>query len=689
MKLANNTKTNKVILALVIFLLAGVLPVGSVKSAQAQIAVYDAAVAGTTTATTGAVTSAAAQELIAKTTQTTAINLVLNNPTEQATLAGIRNGDRACDGIEKAEATVNTSDQFGDFSVIGGSPAQTVKLTAKLAALKAVIACREAMLKNIDVLVPTSVTGAQSYAKKQAEISVELNSLKTRYESLKQQQTAEIKDVLKAMMVKIILSVSKNLTTEMVNKMVDKYKISDYLAYGDAVASQVYSMKYINENFAGDARQQMMIRSILQSDKFPEKIKTAQAFANSKAQEYLGTACGVKTGADTNDDNTFIKCLAAYGAPQADPRFQFLNAVDQAQSAKTAAQASAQAELSQSDGFAPPRNCSGSLATQQQIDTQYDKAAADKNIAESVVAKLEAALKAVPPKTTQEEVDKAKTARDQAIANLNALTGNVSVGADGKTTSSPIIDICSAIDSPAKFVSNSIGDFLEKHLVSDTDLKTDNLPFYATFLSDVASNFLTNILTGGKPNSQVLKEAGIGALNGTLIGLTQHNGGGTDSSGGTGTGTSTGTGTTGPGINPGGGNLDTGILSAYIVRTGTSTRTTQLTAGQSYDLVVDISQVQSRLNTAPLRFKVVDEGGGVNLEGAISDNDRARGNFVLTFTAGNHTGQFTINVYGQIAPDPNIRLATTYVNYSSAQVNGVATTVQSGFAPRGPAVQLR
>jgi hypothetical protein len=617
MQSATQTKTKKITAFLIITILAGIIPTSFVRTANAQFAVIDTALIGT-------VTSAAASELAAKTAQTVAVNLVLNNPLDQAALAGVRASSSACEGIEQAEQTVNTTDALGDFSVIGGSPAQTVKLTAKLTALQAVLACRRATLTAIDALIPSSVAGAQSYAKKQAEISVEINSLKTRFESLKQQQTAEIKDVLKAVMVRIILTVSKNLTTQMVNKMVEKYKIQDYLAYGDALTTQVYSMKYINENFDGDARQQMMVRSLLQSEKFPEKIKTVQSFANSKAQEYLGSACGVGAGVSADDQNYFLKCLAAYGAPQNNPDYHVLNAVSQAQAATASAQATTAAEISQSDGFAPPRNCQGSLAMQNQIDAQYDQVFAEKDIAIATVNKLKFALSQNPPKTTQEAVNVAQAAADQAIANANAL---------GEKSDSPIIDVCEAIDSPAKFVSDSISKFLQKNLVDDTDLKPDNLPFYATFLSDVASNFLTNILTGGKSTSQVLKEAGVGALNGTLIAV-----------GSAGTNTGTGTGST---PNPVGDVTITAKSSTGVIGT-------TLVSGQSYSLLIDFTSLigaNADPNFKPARMTISGLAGGTN-QVTLTAAERTSGKVELA-GLDNITQGFTLTVqlYGPNTQD--------------------------------------
>ena len=410
------------------------------------------------------------------------------------------------------------------LNVIGGGALELTKISAKVATATAAKACVDTYVEVLSRVPGATLETSSEVAREQDKYTKVSNSLRQKIQDLSAQQNASVKDIMKAFLIKVVLNVSKNLTTEMVNKMVEKYKISDYLAYGDALGTQVYSMKYINENFAGDKRQQMMIRSIIQSEKIPEKTKTVQAFANAKAQEYIGTACNVATpGINTSDQNYFLKCLAAYGAPEASPEYQYAQAYDQAQAANAAGRASANSELAQSQGFAPPRNCSGSLSMQQNIDTQYEKSYNELGITENVVSRLEQALKQTPPRTTLDELNKAKAARDQASANVKALADDVNISTtnDGKTKDSAIVDICEAITSPAGFVSSSINSYLSKHFEESSQLKSENLPFYANFLADVASNFLTNILTGNKDKSQVFKEAGVGAINGGLIALSQ------------------------------------------------------------------------------------------------------------------------------------------------------------------------
>lgn len=416
----------------------------------------------------------------------------------------------ACDKILKAVDSADKVDTIIDvssssfLSIIGGGIGESTKLSKSIVKAVAAKECVDIYIRLLSEIPSQTLTMGQDIQREQDKYTKVSESLRKITEDLKARQNASVKDVLKAFMVKLVLNLNKNLTTKLVNSMVEKYKIDDYLAYGDAVATQVYSMKYINENFKGDARTQMMMRSLIQSDKIPQKSKIAQAFASTKAQDYLGLQCNGIGQLDVENMDS-LKCLAAFGSEQASSAFQFQTAQDQAQKIKAAGQQSAQAEVAQSNGFAPPRDCSGSLDLQQQIDTKYETATTELVAAADVLARLQKAYKG--KKTTKAELDKAQAAFNEIEKKYKELPSQ---------DAEPVIDICKAIDSPASFVGDQLNNFVKQHLDQGSQLKSDNLPFYANFLSDVASNFLSNLLTGGKSSSKIFKEAGFQAMNGAI-----------------------------------------------------------------------------------------------------------------------------------------------------------------------------
>lgn len=450
-------------------------------------------------------------------TNTTTTNILIGLPgTSQAAITAIRNSvGAACQAVISAADKSDAVETFVDvasssfLSVIGGGIGESTQLTKSLTKATVAKECIDAYVTALRAIPTVTLTMGQDLQREQDKFTKTSEALRQVIENLKARQSAGIKDILKAFMVKLVLNLNKNLTTKLVNGMVQKYKIDDYLAYADALGTQIYSMKYINEHYSGDARTQMMLRSLIQSDKLPEeakKLKTnvAKAFATTKAQDFIASKCANSPQLDANDSNSLI-CLASLGSEQANPNFQFQAAQDNAQKVKGAGMEIANKEVSQSNGFAPPRDCNDLLGKQQSIDAKWEQLSTEVVAAADVVAKLEAAL--VAKKTTQAEVDKARANFDKIDAQLKQLP---------QEDSDPVSDICPIIDSPATYVSDQITNFVKQHLDQGSQLKSDNLPFYATFLSDLASNFLTNLITGGKSNSKIFKEAGVTALNGAI-----------------------------------------------------------------------------------------------------------------------------------------------------------------------------
>ena len=90
------------------------------------------------------------------------------------------------------------------------------------------------------------------------------------------------------------------------------------------------------------------------------------------------------------------------------------------------------------------------------------------------------------------------------MADLRALPNSVS---------EPFVKMCEGISNPAGFVSNSITGYLNKHFAEAGNIKTENMPFWGSFLASVTSNFIGNIIETGRPNLSILTEAGFQAGN--------------------------------------------------------------------------------------------------------------------------------------------------------------------------------
>lgn len=545
------------------------------------------------------------------------------------------------------------------LDVIGGSPLEMTRLSTKLTAATAAKTCVDTYVEVLSRIPGVTLELSNEVAREQDKYTKVSNSLRLQIQDLSAQQNASVKDILRAFMVKLVMNLNKNLTTNLVNNLIQQYKIEDYLAYGDALATQVYAMKYIDQNFDGDARTQMMMRSLIQSEKVPEQARVAAGFANQQAREFVASTCSNAGQLDAKNA-TSLQCLASYGQMEASPMFRYMNALDTASQIKGRAQQTAQAEIAQSNGYAPPRDCSGSIALQSQMDSQILGATRERDAAASVLARMKLALQ--NGQTTAEEVGRAQTAYDAAEQNFANLPS---------TVSKPVVDICRAIDSPGAFVGSSIQKFLDQHIDQTSQLKSDNLPFYADFLSDVAGNFLTNLLTGGKSTSQVFKEAGLSALGAGMASVPQIiTGAGNNNSGGP----LTSTGMTGDDV------------QIYARTTSGSEQLTSLQAGQPYVLVIDFSRLmaQSGTNQDPAfnPTRALISGGSVgSLNFQLSPAELAARRIEIDIS--NITQTFTINVQffasvqGGDTPLRNGGWSKTFIVSS---VQGVSTV---NFNPRG------
>lgn len=594
-------------------------------------------------------------------------------------------------------ATLDTSANSA-LTLIGGGAAEYGNLTSKLAKAIAAKQCVDGYVKALSGPKPT-LQQAQAFQPELDKYTKISNTLQTSIEDITAQQKASVKDILKAFMVKVILNLNKTLTTELVNKMIEKYKISDYLAYGDAVASQIYSMKYINENYAGDARTALMIRSMMQSEKIPGKVNTVIAMANSEAQRYVGTVCP-NTSQDTA--SYWMTCVAGMGSKYSDPNWVINNTVDATNAAIGAGQKASAQEVSQSTGYAPPRNCSGSIQQQQQIDNELDVAATNLSNAQAVLdslTKSKTLYNQDPtkyPNVSDEDLAEALSAKTQAQTEYDNLLGKFNAGgsvdANGKPITDPvtgkvkngaIIDICEAITSPASFIANSLGDFLKSHLEQSSQLKSENLPFYASFLADVTSNFLTNILIGNKSTAQVFKEAGAGAMNGGLIALSEK----AQNS------------NTPPAVPC----IVGKNVSAFIE--GTNQALSNLTSGTVYNYLIDFRESLSKIPAGTQNTNIaigVTGLPGYTQTQVFTPTPEQLSSGLMPIRVSAPTPKVPFNVTVLIEQnDPRQNLAaycgTFYVdgvkpiaNNSNGTVSGAVTTVSSAsIMPRGPQVSFR
>lgn len=417
---------------------------------------------------------------------------------EQGVMAGVNaTVDAACKGISKAEEAVATADSFGNFSLIGGSPAEAAKITAKLAALQTVKTCREVQLEAYKKVPVTSLIVGQELVRKQAALATEINELGIRIENLTQRQSQTFKDVLKAVSVKLLLNFSQKLTTRLVNSLIAKYKIGNYLKYADAVATQIYEKQHISQNYP-DKESQLIVASVLNSDVFNGGILPSVRIQTARNLGFIPDQLVV------SDPDYWVK-MAQVGSAKADPYFMQSVFEGRADLAKATGLLNARTEISQGKGFIPVRNCQGSVVEQNNIYKQNLQLSYKADMDRQVFERLQAQFASNP--------------NDQEVkANMILAAGQYRKSQENLSNlptelNSPVVEICSAITNPGAFMADGITSLLKSQIDQSANIKTENLPFYGQFILTVANGLISNIFEGGHSNLKLLTEAGVNASN--------------------------------------------------------------------------------------------------------------------------------------------------------------------------------
>lgn len=393
--------------------------------------------------------------------------------------------------VAKAETSILSG---LSYALIGESEVEALKLVAELQVIGAAKTCVAGILDAGIVIPSASIIIGNDKTSTQVTFAQLNTSYDQRIDKLHDQLTEEMRKLLRAFLLMTLQNMEKDLTTKVVNGLVDKFKISNYLDYANALGGQVYSMDYIRNNYEGDSRQQMMLRSIIQSQLVPGSDQgiVASAFSEQKAKDSLGFDA---KQISFSDPDFYVK-MAKLAAPAAVPDIQKQNATDQASTALSSGIANANLEIANGKGFVPPRDCSGSVQQQQELDQKTLELARKSIIERQAYAKMVNSK----PKPSAEELQKSREALAVTEQQLRDLP---------QQTSSPIIQICKSIVNPGGAVADQINSFLAKHLNASSDFKPENFPFFVSFLSDVASNFVTNIVSGGDDDSSILNESGV------------------------------------------------------------------------------------------------------------------------------------------------------------------------------------
>lgn len=384
------------------------------------------------------------------------------------------------------------------FSLISGGATEATQLAAQVKILEKKLACLLGVKQGLiagraGALTITSLDQiTASIAKSEAKI----NTVTQRLDNLRARQNAKFADVMKAFFVKFLLDTNRIVTTRLVNQLVGRFKIDRYFSYTQALAMQIYAMDYVRNQYPTDTSQQLILRTILQSN-FLQKNNTfagISSMIDAKARQNLGFDVGTQSVFDSN----FYNNMASAGKMQNNYGSLFFTYMSVARQAQAAGQGTAQSEIAGGQGFASNWNCGSALDQQRNIDLQTSQLLNKTNNSFLIFRQLE------QNKAKPEEIEKAKKAWQDNGATLNALPEKVG---------SPVLRICE-LQNPGGFIGKSINSYLDQHLQQSSNLKADNLPAFYSFLEGVALNFVNNIISGGKnAGKNVLTDAALTLAN--------------------------------------------------------------------------------------------------------------------------------------------------------------------------------
>ncbi|MCL5667188.1 MAG: DUF1090 domain-containing protein [Patescibacteria group bacterium] len=422
--------------------------------------------------------------------------------------AALEAQDKINQGLANGEATYFKGDStvqmgFGGLALISGGASVLAQLKAKITAIDGFILSRQQVRNSLMAIVTPNTYTATRKQMLLEEVDGAIRSLKDREEPIKQQLQMVEQGFWKTLVYNILIKTTKSVSDRLVANLTNKFKITNFSSYADAVATQVYDNQFIQNNYKGNNMDQMIVRSMLVNP-------LAQSEVSPAVYQRADAALGFDPhGVDVSDPNFYNK-MTQVGSGQANPFLQQVVLADQANNIHSQALANAQAEVAQSSGLKTPRTCTGVLSQQQAIDQSYK--AANNKLADrqKLLADLQAAQMA-NMEVNPDDIKQAQADVDSAAKELQALPKQVTGGA---------VDICKDIVSPPSLINKGIDEAFKSLGQNLGNYNENNMPFFFSFITDVANQISNNLIFGGGINSSQLLSENTGSLaNATALGL--------------------------------------------------------------------------------------------------------------------------------------------------------------------------
>lgn len=455
---------------------------------------------------------------------------LIANTTFDAAFSPIKANYLACNASIKTFEAADNAAQLG-FSfgtLIGGNGALVAQLTKQVAAYNIYLnpPCLTSSIVNLDLLtapnVYTSGLKQQLLTQMKADAQIYQDKLKTAHARL----NIASQDVWKALMVTVLMNTTKVVANQLVNKLVNSYKVANAKKYVDSVATLMYDNQFIADNFP-DNQGQMMARAILENPLLRNQIQPGIFAAADNALNYNGASFN-PVNLQYSDPDFYAK-MALVGTAQASPYYLQSVYVANLDAARSKSQSAAQQLVSQGNGYKAPVSCSGSLAQQAQIDSQTKAASNVLANRKKLLTDLENA-KTSGLNVSDIDIKKAKADFDFALNSWNRLpytvTGQNSSG--NSVQGRAAIKLCEAVSSPAVLVNQGI-DAVFKSL-NLGNYNNNNLPGFLGAISGMATQIGSNLVLGGitgnsayKINEDQLINQAVGLASGIAVGALNSN----------------------------------------------------------------------------------------------------------------------------------------------------------------------
>ncbi len=424
---------------------------------------------------------------------------ITGNTAFDAPFTTIKTTYTACNVTIKAfEVTDNAARLgFSFSSIIGGGGALAVQLQAEITAYNAYLnpPCLTTILQSLDKLTAPNTYTSTLKQQLVTQVKADAQTYQAKLKIAHEKYDVASQSIWKALLITVLLKTSKTIANQLVNRLVNNYKIANIKQYTDSLSTLAYDNQFIRENFP-DAQSQLMARAILTNPSFRNEIQPGIYAAADNALGYNPDTVNLS-------DPSFYSKMAAAGSSQANPyvmQTSFVAGVDQSHSN---AQSSAQQQISQGNGYKAPVNCAGSLAQQKAIDSQskaLSNQLADRKALLKSLTDTRDNMKNFTIEQGQQidsEVAKAQTDYNKALAAWNSAPSAIS-------TSSPAIIICEGVSSPAVLVNQGIDSMFKAMGTNISQYNGNNLPSFLSAIGGIATQIGSSMVLGGITGSPAI-----------------------------------------------------------------------------------------------------------------------------------------------------------------------------------------